>query len=81
MLNDYVASFLQEHTIRTGNGRRESYPIIALRVFQTDVPWRESEGISFENFIKGRKDIFRSFEKKAHALLNKEQKRVFWIPA
>lgn len=80
MLTNYVLSFVLGGTIRANwGGKAKSYQVLELRIFRTDEAWDKREGITFEQFTKGRRNIFPSFEKKAKEILNKEQTRVFIV--
>ncbi|TGL55263.1 hypothetical protein EHQ61_00695 [Leptospira wolffii] len=80
ILTNYVLSYVLGGTIRASwGGSAKSYQVLELRIYQTEQAWDKREGITFESFTKGRRNIFSNFEKKAKEILNKEQKRVFIV--
>jgi hypothetical protein len=75
-----VVQFLKNGTISaTWGSRGQTYQVLELRVYSTTSAWHKPSGGSLEEFIKGRRNLFPAFEKRAKKLLGDDAFRVFVI--
>jgi len=75
-----AVQFLKNGTISaTWGSRAQTYQVLELRVYSTTSAWHKPSGGSLEEFIKGKRNLFPSFEKRAKKLLGDDAFRVFVI--
>ncbi len=79
-LTDFVLPFMSTGTIELNWGNnKNTYQVLELRIFKTTNAWDKKGGIKFEAFTKKSRNIYSSFEKKAHAILKSKTHPVFVI--
>lgn len=75
-----VVQYLKNGTISaTWGSRAQSYQVLELRVFNTSAAWHKPSGGTLDEFVKGRRNLFPSLEKRAKKLLGEDALRVFVI--
>ncbi|HKI52475.1 MAG TPA: hypothetical protein VJ987_00005, partial [Anaerolineales bacterium] len=80
MLTEIVIPFINDGVIRVKWGKKDqTYQVNELRVFQTAEPWYKKSGVSLDDFLKGKRNVYQKFEKKALKVLKPPAHRVFII--
>jgi hypothetical protein len=80
VLSNFILPFLIGGTITAKWGKKtQTYQVLELRVYQTTAAWNKKSGQKLEAFLKGSRNIFFQFEKKAKQLLARNKHRVFII--
>jgi hypothetical protein len=80
MLTELVIPYMQNGVIRAKWGEKErTYQVNELRIFKTSEPWDKKSGISLDDFLKAKRNIFQTFERKALKALKPPAYRVFII--
>lgn len=75
-----VVRFLQSGTMaaKWGNKQR-TYQALELRVYETSSPFHKPSGGSLEDFVKGKRNVFKKYERRAQKLLGQDAYRVFVV--
>lgn len=80
MLTEFVIPYIQNGVIRANWGKKvQTYQVNELRVFKTPEPWDKKSGISLDDFLKGKRNVFQTFEKRAQKALKPPAHRVFIV--
>ncbi|MFN0153446.1 MAG: hypothetical protein ACKVUT_03625 [Gaiella sp.] len=80
ILTDFVLPFISNGTITTKWGKEtKTRQALEMRVYCTKSPHYKKGGQTFEELIKGKQNRYKSFEKRANAVLSKKRTRVFVI--
>jgi len=80
MLTTIVIPYVRDGAIKTRWGMKtQSFQVIELRVYKTATSWSKKSGVTLEDFLKGKRNVFKSFEKKATEALKSPSYRVFVI--
>jgi nucleoside 2-deoxyribosyltransferase len=75
-----VVQYLKNGTISaTWGSKAQTYQVLELRIYSTPSAWHKPSGGSLEDFVKGKRNLFPSFEKRAKKLLGADALRVFVI--
>jgi hypothetical protein len=68
VMTGFVVPFLETSTITTTWGKKvQRRQALELRVYKTQHPYDKKQGIAFDDFIRGRKNVFNTLEKRAKA--------------
>jgi hypothetical protein len=66
VMTGYVLPFLDDRTITTKWGTQtKRWQVLELRVFRTQTRFVKKRGLAFDEFIKGRKNIFEGLARRA----------------
>lgn len=70
VMTGFVVPFVATGTITTNWGKKvQRRQALELNVYKTQKPYNKKEGVAFDKFIKGRKNIFGSLSKRAKTQL------------
>jgi hypothetical protein len=70
VMTGFVVPFLASGTITTKWGKKtQRRQALELRVFKTQNPYDKKPGVTFDQFVKGRNNIYNSLSKKAKSQL------------
>lgn len=78
---EHVTEFLRDQTLTTKWGKqKQTRQAYELRVYETQEPYNKKTSGAFSDFIKGKRNVFRRFEKEAQERLAPRQPiRVFVV--
>ena len=80
MLTELVIPYIQNGVIRAKWGEKEqTYQVNELRIFKTSEPWDKKSGVSLDDFLKNKRNVFQTFEKRAQKALKPPAHRVFIV--
>lgn len=66
VMTGFVVPFLEDSTITTKWGRKvQRRQALELRVYKTQNPYAKSAGVAFDEFIRGRNNVFKTLSKRA----------------
>jgi hypothetical protein len=69
-MTGFVVPFLASGTVTTKWGKKtQRRQALELRVYKTQKPYDKKQGVSFDQFIKGRNNVYNSLSKKAKSQL------------
>lgn len=75
-----VFQFVASGTISANWGTQlQTYQVLELRAYETKDAWHKASGGTLEEFIKGKRNVYSSFDKKARAALGTQTHRVFIV--
>jgi len=70
VMTGFVVPFLASGTITTKWGKRvQRRQALELRIYKTQKPYAKKHGMAFDEFVKGRNNIFGSLAKRAQSQL------------
>lgn len=80
ILSDYVIPYIQNGTIQiTWGGKERTFPIADMEIYRTEDRYDKKKGVSFDDFKKRKKNVYKEFGEKAQKKLSKKKARVFVI--
>ena len=80
ILTQYVIPFVTSGAIRTKWGSKTTtQQVVELRIYKSDLKWARKSGITIEAFLKGKRNLFNSFENRAKAATGVGTYRVFVV--
>jgi hypothetical protein len=80
VLSEYVIPYIQTGTIQTTwGGKEQTFPVADMEIYRTEERYDKKKGVSFDDFKKRKKNVFKEFEEKAQKKLSKKKARVFVI--
>lgn len=80
MFSDVVLPFVSSGVVKAKWGTRtQSYQVLELRVYKTNAAWYKKSGTPLDDFLRGKKNVFGTFEKRAKNALGTGAFRVFVV--
>lgn len=80
VLTNYVIPFVKDGILTEKWGDKSiSYQVLELKIYKTSNKWDKKSKTPLESFVKGSKNSYRSFEKKANQMLTKHVEKVFVV--
>ncbi len=80
MLTNVVIPYVNNGVVELKWGSKtRSYQVIDLRIYQTDTPWYKKSGVSLDDFLARKRNIFTKFERRAKDAITVQAHRVFVI--
>lgn len=80
MLTDFVLPFVNSGTIKARWGAKtQSYQVLELRIYKTKSAWVKKSGDKLDDLLKGKKNLYNMFHKKAEKALGPGAYRVFVV--
>lgn len=80
MLTEVVIPYVNNGVVKLKWGSEtRSYQVIDLRIYKTDAPWYKKSGVSLDDLLARKRNIFAKFERKAKDAMTVEAHRVFVI--
>lgn len=79
ILSEVVIPFVAKGVISANWGKKkQSYQVLELRIYVTEKPWNRKDG-ALPEFIRGKKNVYSRFEKRAQDLLAIDKPKVFVV--
>ena len=80
MLTTIVIPYVRDGVIKARWGAKtQSFQVIELRIYKTDVSWAKKSGVTLDDFLKRKRNLFKTFEKRANEALKPPSHRVFVV--